>query len=288
MPIKITAEFDAEHYRMQHDDLGDLSPAEAYAHYVAFGRAEGRVASPLATREALLELPRAAGSALEIGPFCAPVLTGENVRYLDVLTAEQLRARATTLGLPTEGCPARIDYIGGLGDVTDRFDAVVSAHAIEHQPDLIAHLNDVAAVLAPGGHYYLIVPDKRYCFDHFMAESSIAAIVAAHRGANRLHSLVSVIEHVAMTTHNDPGRHWAGDHGDPLRPDDAMRVAAALEAYDDKQGDYIDVHAWYFTPDSFRTNLEILFRLGLTRMRTVAVYDTPFNRQEFCAILEPA
>lgn len=203
-----------------------------------------------------------------------------------MLSADQLRERAASLGMDPANCPARIDYVGNLADVDARFDAVVSAHAIEHQPDLVAHLEQVAAILAPGGRYYAIVPDKRFCFDHFIPESSIATIVAAHRGEQRQHTLRSVIEHVALTTHNDPGRHWCGDHGTPLGPDEAMRVEAALKLYGDGDGGYIDVHAWYFTPASFRTNVELLFRLGLTRMRAIAVYDTPRDRQEFCAILE--
>ena len=285
MPDAVPSSFEAGFYVSRYDDLASLSADAARAHYEQCGRSEGRIASPLAVREALLERPMLAASALEIGPFCAPVLQGEHVRYLDVLDAEQLRARAREHGLDTAGCPVKIHHTDGLGAISERFEAVVSCHAIEHQPDFVAHLNEVAALLEPGGLYYVIVPDKRFCFDHFIAETTIAGLVAAHVAPKDRHALASVIEHLALTTHNDPLRHWRGDHGKPLDPDDAMRVAAALTLYGDGEGDYIDVHARYFTPDSFRTNVELLFRLGLSRLRALAVYDTPRDRHEFCAIL---
>lgn len=278
--------FDPDFYRGKYPDISGFDADQAWRHYDAHGRGEGRQAAPLAVREAFLEAPRAAARTLEIGPFCNPVLTGPNVKYLDVLDAAELRARAAEHGLDPARCPERIDYVGALSQVGERFDAVVSSHAIEHQPDFVRHLGEVADVLAPGGRYYAIVPDKRFCFDHFIPESTIAGIVAAHREERRTHSLSSVIEHIALTTHNDCARHWRGDHGAPLDPDGAMRVATALERHDAANGGYIDVHAWYFTPDSFRAILETLFRLRMTRLRAVAVYDTPLDRQEFCAVLE--
>ncbi len=277
--------FDADHYRARYPDIAGLSAGEAAFHYEHFGRDEGRTASPLAEREGLLALPRAAASALEIGPFCSPVLRGEGVRYLDMLDAGQLRARALAIGLDPSGCPERIHYQAGLAAVTDRFDAVVSCHAIEHQPDLIAHLQEVAAVLTPGGRYYLVVPDKRFCFDHFIAESTVAEMIAAYRERRTRHRLTSVIEHIALTTHNEAERHWRGDHGP--RPDAALpaRIAAALDRYDADSG-YIDVHAWYFTPTGFRAAIDLMHDLRLSPLRAAAVYDTPRDRHEFCAILE--
>ncbi|TVV71879.1 class I SAM-dependent methyltransferase [Sphingomonas solaris] len=233
-------------------------------------------------------MPRAAASALEIGPFCSPVLTGPNVKYLDVLTPEGLRARAAEIGLDATNCPERIDYLGDLGDVTDSFDAVFSSHAIEHQPDLVRHLNEVAAVLKPGGRYYLLVPDKRFCFDHFMAESTVAQVVDAHEVRRRVHSLMSVIENHAFATHNNSEMHWMGDHGTPFGPDEAYRVTAGMDRHAAAAGDYIDVHAWYFTPASFAVIIETLFRLNLTKLRPAVVYETPRNRLEFSAVLEVA
>ena len=283
-PGALPPRFDAGHYLAANPDLG-LTPAEAADHYARIGRAEGRVASPLALRENLIALIDDGRSVLEIGPFCDPLLRGPSISYLDILDAEQLRARAVEIGKDPAGCPAWIDYVGGLEQVSRRFDAVISSHAIEHNPDLIHHLEQVERVLEPYGLFCLIIPDKRYCFDHHLAESTIADVLQAHREQRRRHSLSSVIEHVALTTHNDPSRHWAGDHGPATPADLADRVRRGLADHDASGGAYIDVHAWYFTPDSFELIIEALGALGLTGFELAGLYDTVRGRNEFCAVL---
>lgn len=50
-------------------------------------------------------------------------------------------------------------------------------------------------------------------------------------------------------------------------------------------GDYIDVHAWQFTPESFRLITQTLFDLGFIDMKPYRVYATPRPRNEFTAVL---
>ena len=276
--------FNAAYYLGANPDL-DLSADEAFDHYARIGRAEGRVASPLALRENLIALIGDGRSVLEIGPFCDPLLRGPSIAYLDILDAEQLRARAVKIGRDPAGCPAWIDYVGGLEQVRRRFDALISSHAIEHQPDLVHHLGQAERVLTPDGCFCLIIPDKRYCFDHYIPESSIADVLQAHREQRRVHSLASVIEHAALTTHNDPQRHWAGDHGPAAPANRIARVQRAITDYDAGAGRYIDVHAWYFTPDSFGSIIEGLGALGLTGFELAGLYDPARGRNEFCAVL---
>ncbi len=78
-------EFDPQFYRATNPDLAAFEAAALADHYDRFGRAEGRSASPAATREGLVALLPPELSALEIGPFCWPVLKRPNVRYMDVL-----------------------------------------------------------------------------------------------------------------------------------------------------------------------------------------------------------
>jgi len=276
---------DPDTYRASDPALAKLDDAPAIAHYCAHGRDRGVVASPLALRENLLLFIEDDISLLEIGPFCRPLKRGPRVEYLDVLDADQLRARAAKAGANAAGVPDVIHHVGDL-DIVDRsYDAVLSSHAIEHQPDLVRHLQQVERVLNPGGGYFLIIPDKRYCFDHFMAESTIADVLQAHREQRRTHTLKSVVEHRALTVHNDHRRHWAGDHGNPER-DRAARIKAALDEYESAAGRYIDVHAWYFVPPSFRSIVTSLRELGLIGLEVAGIYHTARDRNEFCAILK--
>jgi len=276
---------DPDTYRASDPALGKLDDEAAIAHYRAHGRDKGVVASPLALRENLLLFIEDDISLLEIGPFCRPLKRGPKVDYLDVLDADQLRVRAGHIGADAAGVPDLIHHVGDL-DVVDRtYDAVLSSHAIEHQPDLVHHLQQVERILNPGGGYFLIIPDKRYCFDHFIAESTIADVLQAYHERRRVHTLKSVIEHRALTVHNDHRRHWQGDHGNPER-NRTTRVKAALDEYEAANGAYIDVHAWYFTPPAFRSIVTTLRESGLIGLEIAGIYHPARDRNEFCAILK--
>ena len=241
----------------------------------------------VADRNAFVSLIPHTHSVLEIGPFAQPVLRGPHVRYVDVLSTEDLQKRARSLGMDETKVPT-ISWVSNGSDlsvVNDTFDAVVSSHAIEHQPDFVRHLNQVADLLKPNGRYYLLVPDHRYCFDHFLTPSTVAQVLGAHLENRAVHTLSSVVEHRALTTHNDPARHWAGDHGDP-KENRAARIASAIQEISDANGAYIDVHAWYFTPQSFR---QIITDLSATKHIPFSVqtmFPTRPNSNEFWTILQ--
>jgi SAM-dependent methyltransferase len=224
---------------------------------------------------------------LEIGPFDRPMVTGDGVYYFDVLDQENLIKKAKTNPRRTGTVPF-IHYVSPIGDMTiiDRtFAAVFSSHAIEHQPDLMKHLCDVGRILKPNGFYFLAIPDKRYCFDHFSAESSIADVIEA-RG-RRVHSLGNIVTHRALFTHNDVRRHWAGDHANPAyRENMPNRIKTAIRVHEEANGSYVDVHAWRFTPRSFREIAQLLFEIEFSPLKPQRVYETPRLRGEFMAVLQ--
>lgn len=197
-----------------------------------------------------------------------------------------LQADARTLGRNPDAVPF-IDYVSPTGDlasVAERYELVLSSDAIEHTPDLIAHLKAAGELLTPTGVYALMVPDIRYCFDHFLPPSSIAAVLQAHVGSRKVHTLASIFEHRALTTHNDPVRHWAQDHGE--RPDTGPgRVSTAIVEWEAAKGGYVDVHARQFTPPSFDQILTLLVRMRQIRLRPLRIYQTVRGSNEFLAIL---
>src|SRR5215471_4347254 len=252
------SEFDPVFYRASYPDLSKHSEEDLRLHYDTYGRQEGRCATSAVPREKFLSFITNYENALEIGPFNRPILSRPRVKYFDVLATEELKARAINLGQGPEGVPP-IDFVsssGSLKEVSPGFDVVVSAHCIEHQPDLIKHLCEVERLLCSGGCYCLIIPDCRYCFDHFLAPSNIADILDAHFEKRKKHTLASVIEHRALTCHNDPQRHWDGDSGPQNL--DAQTVNNAIREWQDADGAYVDVHAWQFTPQTFRQIVSLL------------------------------
>jgi hypothetical protein len=282
-------EYQSEVYRAHNPDLRLMNEQQLFEHAITYGVPEGRIMSLPAMRENFIELLHHQKNILEIGPFCNPITSGSNSAYFDVLDSDGLRRRAEAIGYPIIRVPA-IDYVSPVGDlsIVDRvFAAVTSSHCIEHQPDLVKHLRQVGCILETSGYYFLIIPDKRYCFDHFISASTIAGVVGAHIEQRRVHRPASVIEHRALTTHNNSERHWLGDHSDPgHRERLAGRTRAAVREFEQADGSYVDVHAWQFTPNSFRDLIENLHAFELSPLKPVRVYNTPQGRSEFCAILQ--
>src|SRR4051794_10211283 len=90
----LPGEVEAEIYRSLHPDLAHMSNEEALIHYEVYGRGEGRVSNRLRNRQDFVALIPNSAKALEIGPFCNPVLRGSNVLYFDVLSRDENVARA--------------------------------------------------------------------------------------------------------------------------------------------------------------------------------------------------
>lgn len=286
IPGTLPVAFDAAIYRDLHPDLRAMTEEQLHGHYLKYGINEGRRSHALPNRAAFAALAQEV-DALEIGPFNIPLLRGPLVRYFDILDHAGLVERAERIGRVSSGVPALVHYVSPVGDlsvVTGDFDAVLSSHAIEHQPDLVRHLQAVERLLRPGGVYLLLVPDKRYCFDHFMAPSTIADVLDAYYSKRVIHPLRSQIEHAALTTHNNPVAHWAGEHAAP--PDVAARTREALERYRAEPDIYVDVHAWYFTPTTFEALMAALHELKHTKLRVTRIYQTLKDRNEFWAALE--
>lgn len=278
-------EYSAETLRLNNHDLRMFDDNQIRDHYLQYGIREGRIASDACLRENLISYIPTDARILEIGPFCDPVFRGPNVRYMDVLDASALRERALAIGIDPTSCPETIHFVGDLTKAYGlEFDIIFSSHNIEHQPDLVTHLQFVQSILSNVGNFVLLIPDKRYCFDHFLLETTIPEILEAFFEKRTKHCPRHVIEHIALTCHNDIARHWRGDHGDPpsSRSD---TVAQAMKHLDISRDIYVDVHAWKFTPQSFRTLIEDLRHHGLIQMQVDRVYNTPNNRCEFAAVL---
>jgi hypothetical protein len=278
--------FCADTYRQLHHDLREMDSDTLRDHYNTFGIVEGRQACKVRDRNDFIKLFDGIRPALEIGAFDSPLLKQDDVKHFDVLDQVSLKVRAHELGRNSDRVPY-IDYVSPTGELSviqDKFELIISSHAIEHTPDLIAHLLDISNLLTANGVYALMVPDCRYCFDHFIPPSSIAEVLQAHVEGRKVHTLASVIEHRALTTHNDPAKHWDGNHGSSAgaEPD---RVLAAISEWQSAKGGYIDVHAWQFTPQSFETLISLLGNASLVNLKPIRVYNPVRGANEFLVIL---
>jgi SAM-dependent methyltransferase len=269
--LELPTEFDPKSYRKRYPNLASLRRSELRKHWRTQGRHNSLNASPVENRDELLGCLQEAEHLLEIGPFDNPSLEflrrpGLMVDYADHFSREEMVDRAQNIkGRDPQRIPP-IRYVlaqGGYEQITQRYNAVVSHHCLEHQPDMILHLQQVATLLKPGGVYLCTLPDHRRCFDRFLPPTTLIDVVTAHLEARTRPPLQAVLEHRCFTVQN--WRHAA----DPIKQPDTelpKRLRAALDEY--LGTTYVDVHCWKFTNDRFRQLMRQLLTLNFLPAQT--------------------
>jgi SAM-dependent methyltransferase len=220
---------------------------------------------------------------LEIGPSFRPVAPkarGYTVETVDHATADELREKYK--GKPIEALQQieDVDYVwrgGSLVDLigsTERYGYIVASHVIEHTTDIVRFLKDCEALLKPDGVLVLAVPDKRFCFDFFRPVSTTGDAVAAYLEKRDRHSVTTIFNHFTLLARNGAIGSWDKDNPPSdlrfiFNPDNGMRSLEAAR----RSGDYLDAHAWQFTPSSFLLMLSDLRDIGLLGLHEHTVID---------------
>ena len=225
------------------------------------------------------------GGGLEIGGGYNPVAAKDTYRvdHLDHADQAGLIAKYDAQGIDTSRIQ-HVDYVWSGQSYRElvgekRYDWIVASHVIEHVPDPIHFLNDCAAILAEDGVLSLAVPDKRVCFDYYRPPTGLARLVDAFVRGDTRTTVGAVVEHHLYAAAADGVIAW-----DDAFAHEAPRFVHTVEQvrwlYEQMVHDRNavaqsqDVHAWAFTPQSFRLVVEDLFQLGLTPLRERAWHDT--------------
>ncbi len=251
----------------------------------------------MANKKKLLELIDLAALGadaigLEIGPSFDPVVSrrdGHNVEILDHLSADDLRAKykdAPNVNLAlieevnyvSDGCSI-LELIGKPG----HYDYIVASHVIEHTVDFLGFLLDCQHLLKASGRLVLAVPDMRFSFDCLRSLSTTGQVLQAHVDKAKRHSIGNVFDEMAYNCQRDGAIAWQRNAGGTLtffRPlSDAKWIT---EQY--MNGDmFLDIHAWQFTPSSFRLILNDLGELGLLELHEKLFDEASEN--EFFVVL---
>tara|TARA_B100000405_G_scaffold11283_1_gene9913 strand:+ start:1394 stop:2338 length:945 start_codon:yes stop_codon:yes gene_type:complete len=253
-------------YRANNPDVASYSDKKLLEHYDQHGKHENRITTSISTREEFLSLLKGRTSLLEIGVFDSPSLdflvdSEEQpvIHYADYLNKEDLIARAELLksrGLCRNPCNVpEIKWVlsDGYEQIDATYDAVVSHHCIEHQPDLISHFTDIRSIIFPGGWYLFTVPNKYHCFDHFIPESTIVDVLESYYLKRKSPSFKSILEHRAFISHT---YHDGVNPYDSADPSMNIRFQNAFNEF--CKSEYVDAHCWQFSPDSFKKILHQL------------------------------
>ena len=287
MATALPAEFDANIYRSLHPDLkaAGFDDVGLKEHYDRHGRDEGRACSAVRNRADFLSLIPADASILEICPGFTPALRRAGVKYYDTETRDALTAMAEQLNVQTATIPL-IDYVSpadDMGVVTSKFDVLVTVHNLTRHANLIAHLQQCEKLLAPGGMIFCVVPDKRYTYDHFTPETSLATLLARYQNNDNETHLEHSLAAMATATYYNGRRHWEGRHGNPEDNLEA-RVNAVLS--NETRLAPRHVNTTYLTPGSFRSVMNSLLTLKLTQLAIHRLYPAVYGNNEFYVVLK--
>jgi hypothetical protein len=247
--------------------------------------------------EKLLEgINLAAAVGIEIGALDKPIIppTSPGVFYVDHVDTPALREKYRD---DPQVDTSKLVHVGGvwgekgLPEIAASVapaDFLVASHVIEHVPDLIAWLNEIAAVLKNSGSLRLAIPDRRYTFDLLRSETVLADVLAAHLVGARVPQIRQIIDQVANVAAVDTWHVWDGllDRSalKPIHPPEDIEAWArdVLENHT-----YRDVHCWVFTPSSFARLMGRMAELGYHSFKCTQHFATEYRQNEFIVHAQP-
>jgi len=251
---------------------------------------------PIDRRARLLEgVSPASDRGFEIGPLSSPIVdkgVAPDIVYVDHASTADLRVKyGDDAGV---GEIVEVDVVwaeGTLADAAARqlaqggpFRFGVASHVIEHVPNLVGWLHELAEVLEAGGTMHLAIPDKRFCFDVRRTETDFAEVLDAHLSGRTRPTTAMVFDFWTRYDQVDVPALWAGAQSPtaPIRDDLGLEKALAASG----SATYTDVHCWVFTPTSFLDVLERMVRLDLCPFGIRSFVPTAVDDLEFFVVLE--
>jgi hypothetical protein len=236
------------------------------------------------------------GRGLEIGPLNQPLITKDmsEVRYVDIFSQDQLRTHyAQDPNVNVEDIPD-IDFVlsgpNGMRPLSEAvrpgapFTWVIASHVVEHVPDVISWLAQIAEIIEDEAMLLLVVPDRRFTFDILRPSTTVGQMLQAHELREAYPSVRAVYDHFrnAVTVRADSA--WRGERpGQEARMYDLAGTMRQVQRARD--GHYVDSHLWTFTPASFVAQVAELGQLGMCDFVVEKVVPTAQDQLEFFAVL---
>jgi SAM-dependent methyltransferase len=197
-----------------------------------------------ATRRALAHV-YIRGEGIEVGSGDRPVLLPEGVvcHYGDIRDPEALEkyfGEGTAARTPI---PSFVDAQTFAGVADNLLDFVISGHVTEHLPDALGAIRNAVRVLKPGGIFMLILPDKRFTFDHQRPLTPLSHLIADTKDGGRS-TMLEAYREVGRYNHN-----WGGREPTPIELDEYAKGCLSTGA---------DAHFHTWDADSFREMIDYL------------------------------
>jgi SAM-dependent methyltransferase len=167
----------------------------------------------------------------------------------------------------------------------ETFDYAIASHVIEHVPDVIGWLAEIAAVLRPDGRLILAIPDRRYSYDVLRRETNLSDLIDAHFQGTRRPTPGQVFDCKANVVEFDHTQAWAASRATQPPSHFATRAYALAKALESRDGAYIDCHCSVFTDRSLLELLDGLLKLHLLPYRLERFHVAPVGSNEMSLVL---
>jgi hypothetical protein len=244
----------------------------------------------------LLGLDLRQATAIEIGALDSPIIppTTPGVFYVDHVDTPSLREKYRSHANVNTDNLVHVNGIWGEKSLAEAaasvapVDCLIASHVIEHVPDLVTWLKEVAAVLKPTGDLRLVIPDRRYTFDLLRSETVLADVLTAYLVRARIPQVRQVIDYIANAVPVNCHDMWEGtvDRTTLVKSHATSDIELLARDVLDNQR-YHDVHCWVFTPASFTQLMMRLAELGYHTYKCVKLFDTEPYTLEFVVIAQP-
>lgn len=255
-------------------------------------------ARPMTARQRALDAVSPSGRlGVELGPLNRPLIRREDgdILYADHRSTDDLRAKyATHDSVVGEGAQPLVDVdlvlehqslADALGPRAP-VDYIVASHVIEHIPDPIGWLNELAAVVREEGVIFLAVPDKRFTFDFRRQTSRTADLIGPYFARATVASPTQVFDYVSHVVSVVAHTVWNGTQRDPPPIFEGQLAQAFAEAHHVAvHGHYFDAHCTVYTPVSFLSVFREIIELGLIPFEIAQIVPTEPNTIEFFVTL---
>lgn len=183
------------------------------------------------------------GTGIEIGALDKPLGLNANVIFLDRNSTQELKQFYADDPRAARIRQVQIVWKGNKYPFLDdsAFDFVANSHVLEHVANPARQIEEWIRIIQPGGFLYMIVPDKRYCFDRRREVTTVSHLMDDYE---------SNIEIVNIEHYHDYIINTNGEDG--IKRDTSEEYTQ--KCYDQQ----ISIHVHTFTAESFHDFLKTL------------------------------
>ncbi len=141
---------------------------------------------------------------------------------------------------------------------------------------VLGNLQRIERALAPGGKLFLLVPDKRLCFDYFRPLTTTGQWLDAFLMESKIHSVGAIFDFSAnfVQKKNDDLPWNTSEEIIYERLSDSLSYIYENAKLLCKRNEYHDIHGGVYTLHSLRVILHDLRQLGLLNLSEVFIHDT--------------